>query len=741
MLNKKITRRQFLQGTALAGAALTVSGCTISLQRKEYLEPYVHMPEFALPGESVWYASTCRECPAACGIIVRVHQGRAKKVEGNPMHPVNEGKTCARGQAALQALYNPDRLQGPVAQDARGSRRFRALDWNEALNTLFQAVSETDPQAIAFFGGDVPHHLLWIVETFFKAIGAPPPVIYSPHSAWEGRRVLRMVNRSLFGADRLPVYDLARADVVFSFSGGYLSTELSPVHYNLAYGRMRGRQDAGGKRGIVVHFEPRLSHTAAPADRWIPIRPGTEGLLALALGRILIDRGWARNRAAMPFFAGVDVETLAEVTEVGYDRLTHLAEIFAQADAPLAIPGSAAAAHRGGYQAVMAVQMLNVLMDNLGKPGGLWLAPDARIDGLTPKTPPASFADVADLVERMDKGEVKLLLLAGDNPVHGLPPALGFADAVAKVETVISFGSFVDETSVLADYILPGHTPLESWGYQVVDNGTDRLVVSGQQPVVRPYYDTRDVADVFLFLAQAIEPAKKVLPWGNVLDFIESRLGILRDLGIEGPYSLDNEAEAWANWRAYGGWWSKDPMWTAPALKREVSQAFNLAPEFEGGDEYPFILYPYESLALTDGRGANRPWLQELPDPMTTGMWRTWIEINPETAYLLGVRRDDVVKVISPYGEVEAIVYVYPAIHPHVVAMPLGQGHTDYGRYAQGRGANPVALLGKRTVDSAKELAWLSVRVKIVPTGKRQRLPRLENNAGVDRAREVGFPG
>ncbi len=741
MSQKGMTRRQFLHGAALTGAALAVSGCTVSLQKKEYLEPYVKIPEYALPGESLWYATTCRECPAACGLIVRVHQGRAKKVEGNPLHPVNEGKTCARGQASLQTLYNPDRLHGPVAQSKRGSRQFKALDWNEALNALYSTITGTDAGRIAFFGGEMPDHLLFIVEKFLAAIGAPPPVVYSTHAAWEGRRVLRLVNQALFGEDRLPVYDLAHADVVFSFSGGLLSTELSPVHYNLAFGRMRGRQNVGGPRGAVVHFEPRLSQTGAPADRWVPIRPGTEGLVALALGRLILDQGLARNPAAAPFFAGVNVDDIAGVTEVGVGTLIELAKAFGRANAPLAIPGSAAAAHKGGYQATMAVQMLNVLMGNLGKAGGLWLAPDSRLADLTPETEPATFADVEALVDRMKAGKVDVLLLDGSNPAYRLPASLGFDKALSKVGKVISFSSFVDETSALADIVLPNHTPLESWGYQVVDNGSDRITVSAQQPVVRPYYDTRDTGDVFLFLAQAIEPARKALPWRNVLEFVESRIAALKKLNMEGPYSLDKDAVAWADWRANGGWWSKKVTWKAPMLKMQLTQAAGVAPEFEGGSDYPFILYPYESIALTDGRGANLSWMQELPDPMTTAMWRTWIELNPETAHRLGVTRDDVVKVISPYGEVEAIVYLYPAVHPHVAAMPLGQGHTDYGRYAKGRGANALALLGKKQVDGAKELAWLSVRVKIVPTGRRQTLPRLENNAGVDRAREIGFPG
>lgn len=743
MSDFRITRRQFLQGTAAAGAAMVVSGCTVSLQAKEYLEPYVKMPEYALPGESLWYATTCRACPAACGLIVRVHQGRAKKVEGNPLHPVNEGKTCARGQATLQTLYHPDRLRWPVKQQKRGSRDFVGIQWNEGLNALYEAIANADPQRIAFLGGEMSDSLLWIVEKFLAAIGAPPPVLYSTHYAWEGRRVLRNVNRTLFGSDRLPVYDIANADVVFSFSGGFLSTELSPVHYNRAFGRMRGRQEKGGPRGVVVQFEPRMSQTAAPADRWIPIAPGTEGLVALALGRLILDMGKARNTDVAPFFAGVNVDEIAEVTEVGIGRLVDLANLFADAGRPLAIPGAAAGAHKSGQNAVLAIQMLNVLMDNLGKPGGLWLAPSTEVGDLKPETEPASLADVQALVDKMNNGEVDVLLMDGTNFVHGLPAGMGFSDAVSKVKTVISFASMIDDTAVLADYVLAAHTPLESWGYHIVDNGTDRITVACQQPVVEPYFDTRDTGDVFLFLAQAFDAAREVLPWKNMVEFMKSRVGELKKAGVPGNFALDNEADAWVSWRQFGGWWSKEATWQAPKLAWQPTQASNLTSTFDGGEEYPFVLYPYESVALTDGRGAALPWLQELPDPMTTAMWRTWIEVNPEVAHTLGVDHDDIVKVVSPYGEVEAIVYVYPAIHPHMVAMPLGQGHSEFGRYAAQRGANPLNLLPPAMVEGAKDLAWMSVRVKIVPTGKKFRLPRLENNTGVDRVREgeLGAPG
>ena len=154
-------------------------------------------------------------------------------------------------------------------------------------------------------------------------------------------------------------------------------------------------------------------------------------------------------------------------------------------------------------------------------------------------------------------------------------------------------------------------------------------------------------------------------------------------------------------------------------------------PTFHGDEEsYPFHLLPYPSIGLSDGRGANLPWLQELPDPMTTARWQTWVEINPRTAHDLGVKNNDVVRVISPYGMIEAIVLIYPGIRPDVVAVPVGQGHTDYGRYAGERGGNVSKLLAPFTDQTTGSLAWGTTRVVIVPTGRTYDLARLENIEG-----------
>ncbi|MES0343245.1 MAG: twin-arginine translocation signal domain-containing protein [Anaerolineales bacterium] len=184
-MGKEISRRTFIKVVAGAAAA---SGLSPQVRRIA-LEPFVRPPEEGLPGRATWFASTCRQCPAGCGIIVRVINGRARKIEGNPNHPLNRGKLCARGQAGLQVLYNPDRLHNAVRQSAgRGSRIFSPLPWDEALNELTMALqSLRDPQALAVLAGQPSDHFYTILASFLEGVGAPPAVIFDLHSALDGR--------------------------------------------------------------------------------------------------------------------------------------------------------------------------------------------------------------------------------------------------------------------------------------------------------------------------------------------------------------------------------------------------------------------------------------------------------------------------------------------------------------------------------------------------------------------------
>jgi len=722
----KITRRSFLRIGAAGLAGAVLAGCKRP-RRWVYLEPYVRPPEEELAGVANWYASTCRQCPAGCGIVVRVMNGRALKIEGNPEHPLSRGKLCARGQSGLQLLYNPDRLAGPVQQAERGSRQFRALSWDGAINVLYDKLGQAGA-GIAIWGGSIMSgHLYDLFRRFSDAVGAPPPVVYDLYAEMSGYHILQETSRQL-GQSALPTYDLAHADVILSFGADFLGTGLSAVRYGKEYGGFRGQPL--GKRGYLVQMEPRMSTTGAVADRWLPIRPGSEALIAQALVRIIADESLGseeRVARARALAGDLEVDRIAAESDVPVEELRRLAQLLGTADRPLALPGGVLAGQQNALEATMMVQALNLVAGTASQPGGWLLGQD---------TPPAelarpqvsSLSDIHDLLQRMRSGEVQVLLVHGANPAYDLPPAAGFHEALARVPMVVSFSPIVDETAALADMILPDRTYLESWGYEVVSPSFGPPIVGSQQPIVEPVFDARSTGDVLLTVAPGISSVAQALPWADEVAFLKDAVGQL------GPGAAGGSgAEVlWARFLQHGGWW---PVESSATVRQPAtpSQPIQLTSPQSQGDEpaYPYFLHLYLSGLLSDGRGASQPWLQGSPDPMTTISWQTWVELAPETASKLGVWDGDVVRIVSPYGALEAPVYVYPAIRPDTVAIPVGQGHTDGGRYARDRGSNPIHLIGARTDASGSALAWAGIRVKVVPTGTRVALASFENRVGV----------
>jgi anaerobic selenocysteine-containing dehydrogenase len=412
------------------------------------------------------------------------------------------------------------------------------------------------------------------------------------------------------------------------------------------------------------------------------------------------------------------------------DLLDHLAEVFAKADRPLAIPGGAALAQGTGLDVAAAVLSLNALVGGLGKPGGVYLSPTPPLSAEA--RGPASLRELEAFIQRMNSGKVKVLFIHGTNPVFEVPASLGFEEALAQVPQVISFATFPDETALQADYVFPDHHGLESWGYQKVATGTSVPVLSGSQPVVVPMYNTKSTADVLLAAAAlprgtAGGDLAAALAFPDELAYIESKLAeLLTD--STGFFTAPEINTFTAYFQQNGGWWStqegRTPPSSAGALDPELNPG---SPAFDGDGDFYFV--PFVSPILGEA-GANKPWLQEVPDPTTTVMWNTWLEMNPESADRLGIQDQDVVRVVSPAGSVEATVYKYPGIRPDTVAMPFGQGHAALGRFAAGRGANPTDLLGTR-VNAAGDLAFASMKVRVEKTGRKHELARLESALGV----------
>ncbi len=726
-MTQQVTRRGFLKLGAAGLASAVLAGCQ-SPRRWVELEPYVRPPEEQLAGVATWYASTCRQCPAGCGILVRIMNGRAVKIEGNPEHPLNQGKLCARGQAGLQALYNPDRLTGPVRQAQRGSRAFEPVAWEAGINTLYEKLQGAGPRVAVWGGSTMSGHLLDLFRRFGTAVDAPAPLIYDLYSSLNGYRLLSNVNQKLFGQAALPTYDLSQADVILSFGADFLGSWLSAVRYGTAFGAFRGQ--ALGKRGYLVQLEPRMSISAAVADHWVPIRPGNEGLVAAALLQIIAEEklGPAGRADLARSLAGeLDLGSVAATSDVSAEELHHLAHIFAAADQPVALPGAALAGTDHGAEAVAAVQALNLLAGVNGSPASLSLAPPPPSEAVASPMP-AAFSEVRALLDQMRAGRIQVLLVHGANPAYDLPESTGFLDAVANVPFVVSCSPIVDETTVWADLVLPDRTYLEGWGYALASPGFELPVVGSQQPVVTPVFDSRSTADILLTVARGIPAAAQALPWADEVAFLRDTVSEL------GPGSAGGSGAdvLWARFQQHGGWWPASPT-AAAALPPTAPGSLEVTPPtFQGAEaDYPYFLHLYPSGLLSDGRGANQPWLQGAPDPMTTISWQTWVELHPETADQLGVQDGDIVRVSSPVGSLEAPVYVYPAIRPDTVAIPFGQGHTDYGRYARDRGSNPLRLFGTQADATGSNLTWTALRVNLQPTGEKMTLALFENKVGV----------
>jgi anaerobic selenocysteine-containing dehydrogenase len=617
-------------------------------------------------------------------------------------------------------LYNPDRLTGPLMQTAeRGSMSFTQITWEEGLGKvaarldLLRAAHRGN--RVCLLSQGVRGQLAQLFELFMDQLGSERLLHYDfdhPHA-------LYAANQRFFGEEHLPYYDLKNTRYLLSFGADYLGSWISPVHHSLGFGHSRqGRPDV---RGRFVQIEPRMSLSAAAADEWIAARPGTEGFLALGLAHHIVSEGHYRGVDRDDWAAALELYTTSQVVEqtgVPAATITRLADTFVHTDPSLAIGGGGS--HSNSVDTLIAVNVLNYLVGNLGKTGGLVFNPEPAGQVSHPRQ--ASYRTMLELAEDARQGNIEVLILNGTNPVFTLPSANEFREALAKIPLIVSLSSFMDETTALADVILPSHTYLESWGDDFPEPGVGFPVGAVSQPVVSPLYNTRATGDIILDLAQQLGLGDAI-PWSSMKDCLKDGWHQIYERG--GPETLTEGFESF--WLAVlkGGVWGqetrRDPSFT---VDRGVIESIGVqAPEFSGSsDDYPFILHPYLSTTLHDGRAANLPWMQELPDPMTSVVYGSWVEMNPATARQLGLTEGALVDIESLHGRIRAPVYVYPAIMTGVIAMPIGQGHDEYGRYAKNRGANPIEILSPQMEQHTGALAWSATRVKIVATGRRVKL-------------------
>jgi len=697
-------RRVFFRILSATSAGALTTGCGSSVGK---LMPLLVPDHEIVPGEEQWHPAVCTACSAGCGTLARIMEGErvttdkgeqvrervaaVKKIEGNPLDPISGGRLCARGQAAVQALYHPDRLRGPMQRSGeRGTGQFAATSWEAAIASASEKIAKvraTDPGKIVILSGGVASTRSLALDRFARALKAPAPIACSITD----HPVERKAAQTVFGWAGQPVYDLANAHCVLGVGADFLGGWTSPVYYARQYGAFRqGRREV---RGRLVQAESRLSITASAADRWLPLRPGTEPQFLAAVGRILLDTKLARNakdlpKAALDAFRAADVKALVAACGLDENRMREAVHELGGSQAPLVI-GGASVVQSNSLDAVIASHYINVMLGNVGKPGGI-LAPAKQVIA------PADNYRVAEAL-----AHAQIVLIDGANPAYVFPKSSGVEDALKRAETVISFGSFLDDSSAWADLILPDHDTLES-EMALVPAVSTRVAMAVGSPFIRPLYDTRAVERTLAEIAEKMQVAYEGVSVREVVEPLAADEMTVDDILHQ------------------GGVWN-DPA-AAPAPPHIADAKFEIASLAMAGDaaQFPLELQPYASLQHHDGSGSNLPWMQELPDPISSSIWGLPVELDPKTAAGLRVVNGDIVRVESAHGSIDAPAYVNPAAIPGVVSMPIGDGHAHYTRYASGRGANPLSILAPVYEKSTGALVLGGTRVKVSRVGDRK---------------------
>ncbi len=763
----KISRREFVGLGLAAGAAAATSGC-----RPVFLTQALGRAGTGKrpTGPIKWVPSACLQCPAGCGIRVKTIAGNAIKIEGNPLHPLNGnpldpikgGRLCPRGQAGLQVLYDPDRIQGPMRRD-RGTGKWQSISWEEAVaevaGRLAKIRREEGPHTVAIMGGQYRGHMRELFSRFARSYGTPNEI----DGGSFGSASIALAHDLTQGVGGHVAYDWENADYVISFGASLIETFQPTVYVQRMVAHMRrGRP---GRRGKIVTVDPRLSVTASKSDEWVPIRPGTDGALALGMAVVLVRNGLHDKRFVEAHTAGFDawkknvldevsLDFVAKETGVPADTIERLGREFAERRPSFAVGGGGAGRHANGLYNLMAIHCLNALVGAIDSPGGVivqedppftfeaWpaVAPDGiaerglsalRLDGAgTSRFPLARSVPsaVAEAILGKSPYGVSAVLVYDTNPLFSNPGPKSFREAFENVPFVVSFSSFMDDTTATADLVLPDHTYLERLQLDVPATGVGVPILTLRQPVVEPLYNTRNTGDVLIRIAKAMGgPVSAAFPWADYEKAVRSTLGgpakaaslspdaFWKKLVDDGVWSgrRSKEGEGARTYRTPSGKFEfvsglmrarltavaaaegkgVDDLVAELGTQARGEKVF--MPHYESAgkaaDDGPFPLYlnVYKTMTHAERSGTNQPWLQESYGVQLNEFWGPWAEINHETAREHGIRDGDMIWLESAAGKIEVKARVFEGAMPGVVSMPFEYGHVAGGRWAEHRGVNP----------------------------------------------------
>ncbi len=692
--NTGVSRRSFLRAAGFSIAGTMFASCVRAPIEKSI--PILIKPEEITPGRAYWYATACAGCNAGCGILTKNRDGRPIKVEGNPGHPLSKGGVCAVGQAMVLGLYDSQRLQQPIANG-------QPADWDEIDLAVNMKLAGIKNKVYVLTGTITSPSTRAAIQRFLRKFRDSAHIEYDPVSY----SAILDAHEQNFQKRVLPHYHFDRAEVIVSFDADFLGTWLSPVEFTKAYTAGRSLDGESAKMSKHIQLEGRMSITGANADQRIKVTAAEGRATLIAIAKKLARK----SGSSFPDWqTGTSPESIDDRT---IDELA--TQLWQARGKSLVVCGL----NETGTQGV--VNFINEKLGNYGKtldierPSRQWSGDDRKVQAL---------------LSKMNAGDVNALFVSNVNPAYSLPAAAQFRTDFEKVPLTVAFAEHIDETSSLAQFVLPVPHFLESWNEAEVVSG----VIGVSQPTVPVFGQTRSLR-------------RTLTTWlGNK----EDELGSLQSFWRESIFPRQKTAASFQQFwdqSVHDGYAQVKPIPVLPQSFR-MGQTEPAQPS-AGLDSASYELVLYQKAAMLDGRHAHNAWLQELSDPVTKVVWDNYVCLSPETALSLGIKEGGIVNVAAGDVTLELPAQIQPGQHDRVVAIAVGYGRMGTERFTN---VGPDWLEGKPTLTAGQRVGqngyvlalgtpdgfFYHSKVKIAATGKHSNLALTQTHHTITVPEELG---
>jgi MoCo/4Fe-4S cofactor protein with predicted Tat translocation signal len=638
-LMAKTPRRDFLKALGFGVGAVTLAACQKVPVHKSI--PYLIKPEEITPGVANYYVSTYD----GHAVLVKTREGRPIKIEGNPNDLLSKGGLSGQAQASVLDLYDVNRLKNPLQNGNEST-------WNEV-----DAFVKNELTAIKAGGKKIrlvssTVHSPSTLAVIADFIAQYPTAKHINYDAVSYTGIIQ-ANQNSFGKAVLPHYNFDKADIIVSFGADFLGTWISPVEFTNQYVQNRNNKSLQNKKmSRHIQFETGMSLTGTNADVRIPVKPSEEGVALVNLYNQI---------------SGTTLPGTKKLNNVTADKaLTIVAkELQAAKGKALVVSGS------NDVAAQVLVNAINSLLGSYGS--------TIDLDNYSNQYA-GNDHDFTEFVSEMNRGEVDAVLFLDANPAYEYHSSSAIKDALKKVRLRVSFSERNDETASLCNVVAPNHYYLEAWGDDNAIEGYYTVI----QPTINPVYNTRQAEQSLLIWSDNAVKDYYTYVRNNWDKSLLAKGGLSGQKGWETLLQTGFVKEADKPAGTYS--FSRDLNGVAQTILNQSSQ-------LEANGDGKLELQLYQTVAIRDGKRANNPWLQEMPDPVSKVTWDNFAAMSPTDLKKFGLVQGDIINIDANGYAVALPILLQPGQAQGTISVAVGYGRTKAGPVGDGVGKNAFPFL------------------------------------------------